>query len=255
LLREYALAALVAAAMALGVRFVVAEPFRIPSASMVPTLLVGDYVFVWKLAYGVRLPFIERPVIQLATPKRGEIVVFRHPREPDKDYVKRVVGLPGDVIEIREGSLYVNGVAQPREPDGQETYEEWSDRSGRWWSESCPRFLEQLAAGPVAPPRDGSPDAETESWSRASAGGVVRHRVLQCRRPRHGEQEGPFERVAPGHVFVLGDNRDRSQDSRASGGWQVPFYLLRGRASRVLLRWAPGEPGAAKVQRLFKPIE
>jgi len=254
-LREHAAAVLAAALAALLVRTFAAEVFRIPSGSMVPTLQVGDHVLVWKLAYGLRHPWRDQLLLEGDAPARGDVLVFRNPLDPGKDYVKRVVGLPGDVIEVREGVLVVNGVPQPREPAGELGYEEQSDRSGKWWSDTCPRFAERLATGPVAPPRDATPEAQAEAWAQALAGGVQVHFVLQCRRPRRGEVEGPFERVAPGHLFVLGDNRDRSQDSRAAGGWQVPLSHVRGRAVRVLGRYVRDGDAGRRIDRLFKPIE
>jgi len=255
LLREYLGAALAAVAAATVVRLFAAEVYRIPSGSMVPALGVGDQVLVWKLAYGLRHPWAERLLVEMGAPRRGDVIVFRHPREPGKDYVKRVVGLPGDVVELREGTLHVNGVAQPLEPDGEAVYGEPSERSGRWWSDTCARFREDLAAGPVAPPADGTPEAARDAWRVAAAGGVRGHGILQCRHPHPGEREGPYARIDPGHVFVMGDNRDRSHDSRADGGWQVPVTHVRGKAVLVLWRFARGGPDGLQLDRLFKPVE
>ncbi|TMB11099.1 MAG: signal peptidase I, partial [Deltaproteobacteria bacterium] len=128
--REYTESIGGAILVALLLRAFVFEPFHIPSGSMIPTLLVGDFIFVNKMSYGLRIPFTdpgrvhklwERP------PKRGDVVVFINPQHPDVDYVKRVVGLPGDRIDIRENVLYVNGVEQKRIEVGDYTYKDHSE--------------------------------------------------------------------------------------------------------------------------------
>jgi signal peptidase I len=260
LFREYAESVLVAVAVALLVRGFVVEAFQIPSGSMVPTLLVGDHILVSKLAYGVRLPFTRLHLVRFGLPRRGDVVVFENPREPSKDYVKRVVGVPGDVVEIREQVVYVNGVPQPRSPAGDFTYEERVEATGAWAADTCRRYRESLAAGPVAAPATDAPADVEASWEAAARGGIAAHEVLQCRRARLAAREGPFEVVRPGHVFVLGDNRDRSADSRGEGGWQVPVENVRGRATFVWWSWGrggawPAGGAGVRVERLFKPIE
>lgn len=96
----------------LVLRSFVAEPFRIPSGSMMPTLLVGDFIMVNKFSYGVRLPVTRTKIFDVGKPERGEVVVFKYPRNPQEDYIKRVIGLPGDTIEFRDRVLYVNGEEQ-----------------------------------------------------------------------------------------------------------------------------------------------
>ncbi len=112
---EYAKAFFPILAAVLVLRSFVAEPFRIPSASMLPTLEVGDFILVNKYAYGLRLPVLDHKVIELGTPARGDVVAFRYPPDPSQDYIKRVVGLPGDVVEYRDRGVHINGQRLPQQ--------------------------------------------------------------------------------------------------------------------------------------------
>jgi signal peptidase I len=185
-----------AACAALGLRSVVIEPFRIPTDSMLPTLRPGDRLFVNKLLYGARLPWTHWRLPALRPPQRGDVVVFRadalEERErmfPSPWLVKRIVGLPGDRVGVRDGALWINGERAPQWPTG----EVWLDGAGT----------------PLAGARE--------------ALGGHEHAVLDD----PGRVAAPFDGVVPaGHYFVLGDNRDHSSDSRSFGA--VDFDAIVG---------------------------
>ncbi|MDX1442442.1 MAG: signal peptidase I [Gammaproteobacteria bacterium] len=194
-------------------RSFVAEPFRIPSSSMLPTLEVGDFILVNKYEYGVRLPVLHDKVIDIGEPERGDVVVFRYPVNQKFDYIKRVVGLPGDRIIYRDKQLTING-----EPVEQ-------------------RFLEeiQLEAGVTAEKFE---EFLGDSW----------HELLKV--PGKRTREGGVE-VPEGHYFVMGDNRDNSNDSRVWGF--VPEENLAGRAFFIWMNWDFGE--APKFDRIGTTID
>ncbi len=177
-------------------RSFVVEPFRIPSSSMVPTLLVGDFILVNKFAYGFRLPVVHTKVIPVDEPERGDVMVFRWPPDPSKDFIKRVVGLPGDEILYRDKHLSINGEPVPLESLGVYTAE------GVPAFEAIFKFSETL--------------------------GEKQHPILMV-----GDRESLNLRatVPPGEYFVMGDNRDNSLDSRRWGF--VPERNLVGKAFLV----------------------
>lgn len=259
--REHAESVLLAVILALLARGFVLDAFRIPSGSMAPTLRVGDYIFVSKIAYAVRVPFTHLRLLETGAPRRGDVIVFENPLDPSSDYVKRVVGIPGDVIELRDQVLFVNGVPQPRAAEGEYAYGDGPAADGAATPPGiCHLYREELARGPLGLGEGTSRAAAVESWRLAAAGGVARYEVLQCRHPGLTSREGPFEAVRPGHVFVMGDNRDLSADSRGMGGWQVPFGNIRGRATLVFWSWGAGGAwpqgaGGIRIERLFKPID
>ena len=162
----------------LVIRSFVFEPFRIPSGSMMPTLLQGDYIFVKKYSYGLRLPVLETKIIETGMPERGDVVVFRLPSQPSVNYIKRVVGLPGDEIVYNNHRLTINGELVDLNRD-----EEMQDHDG------TPRFIEML--------------------------GEREHAILIAN-PGYTRGDDVY-RVKEGHYFMMGDNRDNSSDSRFIG--------------------------------------
>ncbi len=199
------------------IRSFIAEPFRIPSSSMMPTLLIGDFILVNKFAYGVRLPVTNTRILDLGDPQRGDVIVFRFPEDPRDDYIKRVIGVPGDQIAYRDKVVYVNGVAVEQDEIG--SYQ--GEGSGVDMTGSLLK-TERL------------PGAEHQILLGRSSGGFY---------PAH---EGPWT-VKDGEYFVLGDNRDHSQDSRYWGF--VPEANLVGKAFLIWMNW-DGRNGGVEFKRI-----
>jgi signal peptidase I len=202
--------------LALGIRSFLVEPFKIPSGSMIPTLLVGDYIIVNKFAYGVREPFSGRQLFPVGKPERGHVVVFRYPDNPSIDYIKRIVGMPGDSVEMREGRLWVNGQPIDRIAEGEYRYHDYAQSS-----EVVKRRYRELALG------------------------GVEYTVIRNLRPI---ALGPSRQwtVPAERYFMMGDNRDNSRDSRL---WDNPFVRpdqIKGRAIRVHWSWVVGPVGGAE---------
>ncbi len=204
------------------------QPFWIPSGSMKPTLLIGDFLFVNKMAYGYSkysCPFSICPIsgrILGREPERGDVIVFKHPTN-GTDYIKRLIGLPGDTVQMKNGLLYINGVLAPQEPDGM--FSEANAPQGPM------RSMPRCANRPVREGEDCEKPQAIETLP-----GDLRHLVLDI-----GDGSGddtPAFTVPEGEYFFMGDNRDNSLDSRfaqASGGvGMVPFENLVGRADRVI---------------------
>lgn len=203
--------------IAFVIRTFLFQPFNIPSGSMYPTLKIGDYLFVSKLSYGygkysfnftipgVGLKFGPMPfdgrIVMAETPERGDVVVFKLPSDQETDYIKRVIGLPGDRIQVREGELYINGEAVKREPVAP-----FVDPQGEGHGLPVPQIRETLPNG-------------------------VSYNTLDSQPRSGGDNTGEFL-VPAGHYFMMGDNRDNSLDSRFQVGF-VPYENLVGRAEVI----------------------
>jgi signal peptidase I len=172
-LREYVEAIVIAVILALFIRTFVVQAFKIPSGSMKPTLLVGDHILVNKFIYGIKIPFTDKTIINLGKPEREDVVVFKYPLDTKKDYIKRVIGLPGDKIQLANKQLYINGKVVD---DPHASYSVYGNLRN---------------FGPIAVPAH--------------------------------------------HLFVMGDNRDESSDSRVWGF--VPYEYLKGKAFLIYWSW------------------
>ena len=215
--------------IAMVVRVFFYQPFNIPSGSMKDTLLVGDYLFVSKLSYGYSKYSFTSSIdlfdgrIFADEPKRGDVIVFKLPRDNSTDYIKRLIGLPGDTVQMREGRLFINGTPVEVRDDG--TFEEVAAPQG-------PQGLRpRCENGPV-----GMGAVCTKSRQIETLPGGTEHGILNI--TRQGSDDTPVYTVPSGHYFFMGDNRDNSTDSRvppqAGGVGFVPYENLIGRADRIM---------------------
>jgi signal peptidase I len=229
--------------IALVVRTFLFQPFNIPSGSMIPTLLIGDYLFVSKYAYGYSnhsLPFspdLFSGRILASPPKRGDVAVFKLPRDGQTDYIKRVIGLPGDKIQMKEGRLYVNGEIVPREPIAKVHAEDFYGRET-----GVPTYRETLPGG-------------------------VSHTIIQIQGDTGFNGNTQVFDVPAGNYFMMGDNRDNSTDSRVppdqGGVGFVPFENFVGRAELIFFSVGKGEPAWAfwewpwtvRLNRMLKSVK
>jgi signal peptidase I len=218
---ETAKSFLIAVAIALFIRWLFIEPFRIPSGSMIPTLLVGDQLMVNKFVYGPNVPFTTKKLFMPRMPRRGEVVVFKYPLKISDDYIKRVIGLPGDEILVADGNVYING-------EKVEKIHERTVPKGKLscnYYNGCDLFTEQL--------------------------GDINH-YMYLHHSNHVGVDQKLIRVPEGRLFVMGDNRDTSHDSR---GWGfVPLDNLKGKAMFIHLPLDPSRHYMPRWNRFFKWI-
>ena len=191
---------------ALAIRSLAFEPYNIPSSSMVPTLLIGDYLFITKFDYGYSrhsfpfsIPLIGKERLFYVQPQRGDVVIFKEPAKNKTDYIKRIIGLPGDIIQLKNGRLYINNEIVEREELGQE---HWEVEGGRLL---FTRYKETLPGG-------------------------VTHYIYELSDNERYDETEPIE-VPYDHFFMMGDNRDNSSDSRFFG--PVPAENLEGKARLI----------------------
>lgn len=246
---DYARSFFPVAFIVLVVRAFIFEPFRIPSDSMMPTLLDGDFIVVNKFSYGLRWPVLNQKFVEVGTPQRGDVVVFRFPPNPSINYIKRLVGLPGDRVEIHDDHLVINGETIELRPVGAfsdncyaglQLFEETLG-SHTHQVMSC-RSQGSLIGAPL-------PHCDRKRMSREIGGWLCRE-TPGAR--DHGDHR--FEVVPAGHYLMIGDNRDNSDDSRGSVGL-VPENNLVGKATRIWFNFDPQRSSWINWRRIGDGIQ
>jgi signal peptidase I len=244
---DYARSFLPVAALVLVLRSFIFEPFRIPSDSMMPTLEEGDFLVVNKFAYGLRLPVLNTKFLKIGEPERGDIVVFHYPPNPAVNYIKRVVGLPGDVVRVRDDQLIINGQPVPVSDDGR-------------YNDGCYLNL-RLTTEQLGAHRHQTLSCHTSDYLQAPPVASCRRYIQQSYQCDDAERGTLPDRndtiedlvVPPGQYLMIGDNRDNSLDGRFWG--YVPEDHLVGRATRIWLNLPLGRSGWPDWNRIGKRIE
>ncbi len=223
LLVEYARAFFPVILVVFLFRSFLVEPFRIPSGSMIPSLLIGDFILVNKYTYGLRLPVLNKKVLDIGEPKHGDVMVFRFPGDPSQNFIKRVIGLPGDHVVYKDKKLYINDVLMEQTALDDYSYSEGTDSQGNDLQITSKRMQENL---------DG-----------------IKHSILLS----DGPDQMPKDIIVPPHqYFVMGDNRDRSNDSRYWG--TVPEQNIVGRAFLIWFSWDIPKGGPVNWSRIGKTV-
>jgi len=220
--REYFESIGLAILAALFLRTFVVEAFKIPSGSMMPTLIPGDHIFVNKFIYGFRIPWTFVKFLEFTKPGRGDVIVFIKPKENDKDFIKRVIGIEGDLVVVRNGELFINGNIVPNKKDGSFKHYDSGDQYS-------------------------NPSETIDTKYRETIDGKTFNIIL--RDNQSFRNDGEFF-VEPGTVFVMGDNRDNSSDSRVWG--LVPLDHIKGKA--MFIWWAWDSRDKLLWKRLFSWI-
>jgi signal peptidase I len=226
--REYVESIAIAVLIALFLRAFVVEAFKIPSGSMIPTLQVGDHIFVNKFIYGIRLPFAKdiKFWMNYRKPRRGEVIDFVYPKEPDKDFIKRIVAVEGDTVEVREDVVYINGKPVARQKiDSECRYEDLNDETSVSWN-----------------------TRRCQGWRETVEGNS--YTVIFDKNGDHHSSHAQV--VPPQSVFVMGDNRDNSHDSRYWGF--VPFDHIKGKAMVIWFSAGPTPEEGFPLFRFFRGL-
>ena len=243
---DYARSFFPVAVIVLLVRAFIFEPFRIPSDSMMPTLHDGDFIIVNKFAYGLRLPVLGTKIVPTGEPQRGDVVVFHFPPDPSVNYIKRLVGLPGDHVEIVSDQLIINGQPVPLQSDGR--FDDGCYHNMRMSNERLGTHAHQTLSC-LSPDELAAPPGPTCNRRL--------ERNYVCVEPavpgEHDHGDAHEVVVPPGHYLMIGDNRDNSYDGRFWGF--VPEDHLVGRATRIWFNWDLQRSGGPKWNRIGRRIE
>lgn len=243
---DYARSFFPVAVIVLVLRSFVFEPFRIPSDSMMPTLLDGDFIIVNKYAYGLRLPVINRKVVGVGEPQRGDVVVFRYPADPSINYIKRLVGLPGDHVQVRNDMLIINGESVSTIDKG--LYDDGCYQGMRLAEERLGDHNHMIMFCPT--PGDIAVEP-LPGCNRKQSRSYVCVEPEYVGLPDRGDREDMV--VPPGSYLMIGDNRDNSQDGRYFGF--VPEDHLVGKATRIWFNWDLQRSGGPIWSRIGSPIK